>query len=106
MRYADPAETNKIFGKNECIKSVFIFLGNYILLMALVVLFIWINTLHIEGQSFVGYITSSFNTLIYLAASLFMLFLTVYFYYIFEDKSTLATPKSIWLIFSSWTPAW
>ena len=40
MRYADPAETNKIFGKNECIKSVFIFLGNYILLMALVVLFI------------------------------------------------------------------
>ena len=99
MRYADPAETNKIFGKNECIKSVFIFLGNYILLMALVVLFIWINTLHIEGQSFVGYITSSFNTLIYLAASLFMLFLTVYFYYIFEDKSILATPKSIWLIF-------
>ena len=99
MRYADPAATNKVFGKNECVKSVLIFLGNYILLMALVVLFIWVNTLHIEGQSFTDYIVSGFNTLIYLAASLFMLFLTVYFYYIFEDKSILATPKSIWLLF-------
>ncbi len=99
MRYADPADIKDTFGKNECIKSVFIFLGNYIIALLMIGLFIWMNTTRAESGDFLGYIRSNSSTLIYLSASIFMLFVAVYFYYIFEDKSMLATPKSIWLIF-------
>ena len=98
MRYAYPADPKK-FGRNECVKSVFIFLVNYIFVLLLVVLFIWINTLGQEGEDFLSYITANYNTLVYLLASIFILFFSIYFYYIFEDKSVLAEPKSIWLIF-------
>lgn len=98
MRYSDPADVKK-FGKNECVQSVFIFLTNYVLLFALVFLFIWINTLRIENGDFIVYVTENFSSLVYLMASVFMLFLTVFFYYFFEDKGVLATPKSVWLIF-------
>lgn len=98
MRYAYPADPKK-FGRNECVKSVFIFLVNYIFVLLLVALFIWINTLGQEGEDFLSYITANYNTLVYLLASIFILFFSIYFYYIFEDKSVLAEPKSIWLIF-------
>lgn len=98
MRYANPVE-NKKFGRNECVKSVFIFLLNYAIVLLLVAMFIWMNTLGQEGETFYSYITGNYNTVIYLMSSIFILFFSVYFYYIFEDKTVLATPRSIWLIF-------
>ena len=98
MRYSDSAETKK-FGKRECVRSVFDFLFNYAILLALVVTFIWINTLRVPGETFMLYMSEHFNTFVYLMASTFLLCFTVYFYYFFEDKSVLAAQKSIWLIF-------
>ena len=98
MRYADSAE-RRTFGKVECVKSVFAFLFNYLILLLLVALFIWMNTLAIEGESFTNYVKEHYNMVIYLLASIFILCLTIYFYYIFEDKSMLAFTRNIWLIF-------
>ena len=98
MRYSDPADVKK-FGKRECVRSVFDFLANYVVLLALVVLFIWLNTLRLPGENFFSYMAEHFNTLVYLMASVFLLCFTIYFYYFFEDKGVLATQKSIWLIF-------
>ena len=98
MRYAEPVEVKK-FGRNECVKSVLVFAVNYIIVLALVSLFIWVNTIGRAGEDFIGYIDGNFNTVIYLMASIFVLFFTIYFYYFFEDKSVLCTVKSIWLIF-------
>lgn len=98
MRYTDPVEVKK-FGKNECAKSIFVFFLNYLLVLLIVALFIWMNTIGQEGETFRGYVTEHFSTVVYLMASMLVLFLTVYFYYMFEDKSTLCVPKSIWLIF-------
>ena len=98
MRYADSAE-RRTFGKVECVKSVFAFLFNYLILLLLVALFIWMNTLAIEGESFTNYVKEHYNVVIYLLASIFILCLTIYFYYIFEDKSMLASTRNIWLIF-------
>ncbi len=98
MRYTDPVEVKK-FGKNECAKSIFVFFLNYLLVLLIVALFIWMNTIGQEGETFRGYVTEHFNTVVYLMASMLVLFLTVYFYYMFEDKSTLCVSKSIWLIF-------
>ena len=36
MRYSDPADVKK-FGKRECVRSVFDFLANYVVLLALAV---------------------------------------------------------------------
>lgn len=98
MRYAEPVEVKK-YGRNECVKSVLVFAVNYIIVLALVSLFIWVNTIGRAGEDFIGYIDGNFNTVIYLMASIFVLFFTIYFYYFFEDKSVLCTVKSIWLIF-------
>lgn len=97
MRYADPSEVKK-FGKTECVTSVLVFLLNYLILVCMVVLFLWIDTQG-QAQSFREYVAENYNTVIYLLASVFLLVLTIYFYYVFEDKTLLASPKSIWLIF-------
>lgn len=98
MRFSETPENTK-FGKKECVKSVFLFLANYILLMLIVSLFIWLNSLRIPGQEFLPYITENYASAIYLASSLLMLCCTIYFYYIFEDRRVLASARSIWLIF-------
>lgn len=97
MRYADPSEV-KTFGKTECVTSVLVFLLNYLILVCMVVLFLWMDTQG-QAQSFREYVAENYNTVIYLLASVFLLVLTIYFYYVFEDKTLLASPKSIWLIF-------
>ena len=71
---------------------------NYLILVCMVVLFLWIDTQG-QAQSFREYVAENYNTVIYLLASVFLLVLTIYFYYVFEDKTLLASPKSIWLIF-------
>ena len=85
MRYADSAE-RRTFGKVECVKSVFAFLFNYLILLLLVALFIWMNTLAIEGESFTNYVKEHYNVVIYLLASIFILCLTIYFYYILRTR--------------------
>lgn len=97
MRYADPSEV-KTFGKTECVTSVLVFLLNYLILVCMVVLFLWMDTQG-QAQSFRDYVAENYNTVIYLLASVFLLVLTIYYYYVFEDKTLLASPKSIWLIF-------
>ncbi len=98
MRYTDPVEVKK-FGKNECAKSIFVFFLNYLLVLLIVAMFIWMNTIGQEGETFRAYVTEHFNTVVYLMASMLVLFVTVYFYYFFEDKGVLCVSKSIWLIF-------
>ena len=98
MRYADPGEVKK-YSKNECAKSIFVFFLNYLLVLLIVAMFIWMNTIGQEGETFRKYVTEHFNTVVYLMASMLVLFLTVYFYYFFEDRAVLCVPKSIWLIF-------
>ena len=44
MKYSYSPEAKK-FGRNECVQSVFIFLANYIIVLLMVLLFIWLNTL-------------------------------------------------------------
>ncbi len=98
MRYSESPEGKK-FGRNECVLSVFLFLANFLILMAWVFAFIWINSMRIDGASFNEYVAQNFNTLVYLAASVFVLCMIVYFYYFFEDRRALAQPKNIWLVF-------
>ena len=81
------------------VKGVFVFLANYIILLLLVCLFVWLNSLRTGGQGFSAYVRENYTTLIYLMASVFMLCVIVFFYYFFEDKRVLGTPKRIWLIF-------
>ena len=81
------------------VKGVFVFLANYIILLLLVCLFVWLNSLRTDGQGFSAYVRENYTTLIYLMASVFMLCVIVFFYYFFEDKRVLGTPKRIWLIF-------
>ena len=97
MRQADPTETKK-FGKAACVKSVLVFLANYLILLLFLLLFLWMGTLEQE-ETLKEYILNNYNMVIYLLSSIFLLFLTIYFYYIFEDRSLLATVKNIWLIF-------
>ncbi len=100
MMYSETTESKK-FGRDECIKSVFLFLFNYAIFLAFIAFFIFFNTVYGAdgGQSFAEYIQSNLSTLGYLAASVFILFVVIYFYYIFEDKSFLAMMKNIELVF-------
>ena len=91
MRQADPTETKK-FGKAACVKSVLVFLANYLILLLFLLLFLWMGTFEQE-QTLKEYILNNYNMVIYLLSSIFLLFLTIYFYYIFEDRSLLATVK-------------
>ncbi len=98
MRNSDQTDFKK-FGKTECARSVAIFLFNYLVVLLLVALFMWLNSLRMEDTTLTDFFLERFNTIVYLLASIFMLFITIYFYYIFEDRAVLANPKNIWLIF-------
>lgn len=100
MMYSETTES-KSFGRDECVKSVFLFLFNYAVFLGIIAFFIFFNTVRAPegGGSFAAYIRENLSTLGYLAASVFVLFVVIYFYYIFEDKSFLATMKNIELIF-------
>lgn len=98
--YSETTESRK-FGKDECVKSVFLFLFNYAVFLGIIAFFVFFNTLNApeEAVSFPVYVRENLSTLGYLAASVFVLFVVIYFYYIFEDKSFLATMKNIELVF-------
>ena len=91
MRYADPSEVKK-FGKTECVTSVLVFLLNYLILVCMVVLFLWIDTQG-QAQSFREYVAENYNTVIYLLASVFLLVLTIYFYYVLKIKRFWRRPR-------------
>ncbi len=99
--YSDTTESKK-FGRDECVKSVFLFLFNYAVFLGIIAFFLFFNTLYASdgtGRSFSEYFRGNLSTMGYLAASLFILFVVIYFYYIFEDKNFLATMKNIELVF-------
>ena len=99
--YSNTTESKK-FGRDECVKSVFLFLFNYAVFLGIIAFFLFFNTLYASdgtGQSFSEYFRGNLSTMGYLAASLFILFVVIYFYYIFEDKNFLATMKNIELVF-------
>ncbi len=98
MRNSDQTDFKK-FGKVECARSVAIFIMNYLFVLIMVALFFWLNSLRTDDYVLIDYLYEKFNTVVYLLASIFMLFITIYFYYIFEDRAVLANPKNIWLIF-------
>ncbi len=100
MMYSETTESKK-FGKRECAKSIVLFFFNYAVFLGLILFFIFFNTLNApeEDVSFGVYLRTNISTLGYLAASLFVLFVVIYFYYIFEDREFLATMKNIELIF-------
>lgn len=99
MMYSETTES-KTFGRDECVKSVFLFLFNYIVFLGIISFFIFFNTVYTEGGvPFAEYIRENLSTLGYLAAGILVLFVVIYFYYIFEDKNFLATMKNIELVF-------
>lgn len=99
MMYSETTES-KTFGRDECVKSVFLFLFNYIVFLGIISFFIFFNTVYTDGGvPFAEYIRENLSTLGYLAAGILVLFVVIYFYYIFEDKNFLATMKNIELVF-------
>jgi len=99
MIYSDMAEKKK-FTRGMAAKSVFIFLFNYILLLVVVAFFILLNSLEQGKESFFDFFKNNTNNVVYLASSIFMLYLAIYLYYLFEDKEFLASSKNIFLLFS------
>lgn len=99
MMYSEKVESKK-FTRGAGVKSVLLFLFNYFVLLFIIAFFIFLNSLENSEQSFIKFFTQQPNDIIYLAASVLMLFMAIYLYYLFEDKNFLATPKNIFLIFS------
>lgn len=99
MMYSDTTES-KAFGKNECAKSVLLFFLHYIIFLCIITFFIFFNTVNNADETFAAYFRENLDTLGYLAVCVFILFVLVYFYYIFEDKNFLAVGKNIVLVFS------
>ncbi len=99
--YSEAAEGKK-FGKSECVKSIFLFLFNYLVFLGLIAFFVFFNTLKSpeEDVAFGVYVRTNISTLGYLAASVFVLFVVIYFYYIFEDRAFLAVMKNSQLVFT------
>ena len=90
----------KKFTRKSGVQSAFLFLFNYVLLLLVITFFIFLNSLEKQADSFIGFFSNQPNNIIYLASSIFMLYLAIYLYYLFEDKNFLATPKNIFLLFS------
>lgn len=99
MMYSDTVEKKK-FTRGAAAKSVFLFLLNYILLLVIIAVFILLNSIDKGFDGFLDYFKNNTNNVVYLASSVFMLYLAVYLYYLFEDKEFLATAKNIFLLFS------
>ena len=72
MRNSDQTDFKK-FGKTECARSVAIFLFNYLVMLLLVALFMWLNSLYVEDSTLQDFFLERFNTIVYLMASIFML---------------------------------
>lgn len=87
------------FSRKTAAGSVLLFLVNYIILIGLMMLFVLMNSLNENSVSFQTYFTEDFSDFVYLLCSLFVLFLIMYFYYFFEKRSVLESPKDIFLIF-------
>ena len=83
MMYSETTE-NKKFGREECVKSVFLFLFNYLVFLGLIAFFIFFNTLEFaggeSGADFGTYFSENLSELGYLAASLLVLFVVIYVY--------------------------
>lgn len=99
MMYSEMVEGKK-FTRKSGVQSAFLFLFNYVLLLLVITFFIFLNSLEKQADSFIGFFSNQPNNIIYLASSIFMLYLAIYLYYLFEDKNFLATPKNIFLLFS------
>ena len=99
--YSETTESKK-FGRDECARSIFLFLFNYAVFLGFIVFFIFFNAYGGEegAAGFIPYVHENLSTLGYLAASVFILFVVIYFYYVFEDRQFLATMKNIELVFS------
>ena len=98
MMYSETTES-KTFGKQECAKSILLFLFNYIFFLCIVACFIFYNSLNKE-ETFLSYFRENTDFLGYLLASIFIIFVVVYFYFIFENRAFLAYGKNIFLLFS------
>lgn len=97
--YSDTFE-KKQFNRGVVVKSAFIFLFNYICLLLIIAFFIFLNTVESGETNFLTYFVEQTNNIVYLASSIFMLYLAIYLYYLFEDREFLTSPKSIFLLFS------
>lgn len=94
-----PRSAPEKFDARTIAKSVTVFFVNYVLLFALIFLFILLNSLSEENKGFVQYLQEDLTDLVYLLVSIFILFVIIYFYFLFENRQSLQTAKSIWLIF-------
>ena len=99
MSYSEKAEVKK-FTRGAVVRSVFLFLLNYVILLLLVAFFIFLNSLESGRETFNEFIVNHTNKIIYLVSCLFLLYMAIYMYYVFEDKEFLAAPKNILLLFS------
>ena len=99
-RTAVAAEENKAGLNAGCIaKSIFVFLANYILLFAVILLFMLLNSVKEENTDFLPYMQGHITHFVYLLLCMFILFVVIYFYFLFENRQALTAAKNIWLVF-------
>ena len=91
--------TQEAFGAGKVAKSVLIFFVNYLLLFALIFLFIALNAVNEANKGFAAYMREDISDFVYLLLSVFILFVIIYIYFLFEDRQSLAGAKNIWLVF-------
>ncbi len=87
------------FGARNAAKSISIFFVNYVLLFALILLFMLLNALDEPNMDFLPFMREEITSFIYLLICIFILFVIVYFYFFFEDRQSLTAAKNIWLVF-------
>ena len=91
--------TQEAFGAGKVAKSVLIFFVNYLLLFALIFLFIALNAVNEANKGFAAYMREDISDFVYLLLSVFILFVIIYIYFLFEDRQSFAGAKNIWLVF-------
>ena len=76
MMYSEMVEGKK-FTRKSGVQSAFLFLFNYVLLLLVITFFIFLNSLEKQADSFIVFFSNQPNNIIYLASSIFMLYLAI-----------------------------
>lgn len=83
------------FTAGTAVKSVLNFILNYVILLGIVLLMVFLNNM----DDFSKYLSENLPVLFFTVGCLFLLSWIIYLYYFFDRKSFLTEMKNIWLLF-------
>ena len=83
------------FTAGTAVKSVLNFILNYVILLGIVLLMVFLNNM----DDFSKYLSENLSVLFFTVGCLFLLSWIIYLYYFFDRKSFLTEMKNIWLLF-------